>query len=70
VAKSCHARLSKPSRKQKKGLEQKSSQILFLKKCELSTISAAAFQQLLFIPFTHRAKAEEQKAEDRVLRVA
>lgn len=54
----------------KKRLEQKSSQILFLKECELSTISAAGFQQLLFIPFIHRVKAEEQKAEDRVLRVS
>lgn len=51
----------------KRRLEQKSSQILFLKNCELSTISAAGFQQLLSIPFTHREKAKEQKAEDRVL---
>ena len=56
--------------KKKKSLEQKSSQILFLKKCELSSILAAGFQQLLFILFTHRVKAEEQKAEDRVLQVS
>lgn len=59
-----------PNLQGKKRLEQKSSQIPFLKKCELPTILAAGFQQLLFIPFTHRAKAEEQKIEDRVLRVS
>lgn len=59
-----------PNLQEKERLEQKSSQILFLKKCELSTILAARFQQLLFIPFTHRVKAEEQKAEDRVLRAS
>lgn len=59
-----------PNLQEKERLEQKSAQILFLKKCELSTILAARFQQLLFIPFTHRVKAEEQKAEDRVLRAS
>lgn len=62
-----HGTPSKYSRKKKKGLEEKSSQTLFLKKRELSTILAAGFQQLLFIPFTPRVKVEEQKAEDRVL---
>lgn len=48
-----------PSLQEEKKLEQKSSQILSLKKYELSTISATGFQQLLFIPFTHRVRAEE-----------
>lgn len=50
--------------------EQKHFQLLFSQKCEVSTVSAAGFQQVLFIPFTHRVKAEEQKTEDRVLQVS